>query len=174
MANKSKNRGNWIWGVFFILVGAWLLLETLGLNPPGLEQFWPAVPALGGLAFILAYLFGGERADPGLLIPGVGGLLTGLFFFMITLGPLAWRDLAVWWPVFPLIGGIAFLMTWLAGRGRDWGLLVPAGGGIGVGVVGLLVTLDRLDSAWVASWWPVGLIVLGLLLMIGSLGRRTD
>jgi hypothetical protein len=172
MAKQRKSGGNWVLGGILILVGIWFLLDGIGLEIPRMDAIWPIFPILGGLAFIIGYLTGAGDMDEGAMIPGIGGLLVGIFFFFITLGPLTWGDLSIWWPIFPLIGGIAFLATWLAGRMRDWGLLIPAFGGLGVGVVGLLVTTDAIEGAIVADWWPVSLILVGIILLAANLRRQ--
>ena len=132
-------------GIVLILVGLWFLLDRLGLDLPGIGQLWPVFPMLGGLALIAGYVLGRET-DPGVLVPGVGGLLVGVFFLLITIGPLRWPDLEYLWPVFPLIGGVTFGVVWLASGRRNSGVLVPAGMGIAVGVVGLLFTHRSVDK----------------------------
>lgn len=168
---SPSHAGSVIGGLIIIAIGVWFLLGALGVRLPGLGQFWPIFPMLGGLAFIGMYLFGDEE-EPGILIPGVSGFLVGLFFFLVTLGPLEWADLALWWPIFPLIGGIAFVITWFVDRDEP-GLLVPGFGGVIVGLVGFLFTLGDLDPSWIAQGWPLILIVVGLLILAQSLRGRS-
>ncbi len=157
--------GRVVGGLVVIGLGVWFLLDNLGFHLPRLRDLWPVFPTLGGLWFILSFARGQEK-DAGVLVPGVGGLLVGIFFFAITLGPLEWHDLRELWPVFPLIGGIAFLATWAASRPRDPGLLVPAAGGLGVGIVGLLLTLGAVSRDLVRQSWPVALILVGLWILL--------
>ena len=98
-------------------------------------------------------------------------MLTSAFFLAITLGALAWGDLGRLWPVFVLIGGVAFLAQWLA-RPSERGLLLPALLGLTVGGVALVFTLGLLNPAvteQAARLWPLGLIVLGAGLLVSYL-----
>ncbi|MCA9931449.1 MAG: hypothetical protein KC419_23345 [Anaerolineales bacterium] len=171
MKTKSADRrGSVFGGLIVIAIGVWFLMASLGVNLPNIGNLWPIFPTIGGLAFLFAYVTGSEK-DPGFLIPGVGGFLVGLFFFLFTFGIYEWAEMGRLWPVFPLIGGIAFLAMYLAVR--DGGLLVPAFGGIGVGVVGLLFTLTGVSLAWIGTYWPVILIVVGLIILAQNLfGRK--
>lgn len=89
-----------------------------------------------------------------------------LFF---TLGVFEWAEMSQLWPVFPLIGGIAFTAVWLADGRQDSGLLVPAGGGFAVGIIGLIFTLSGANIGRIANYWPVILIVIGLGLLAQNL-----
>jgi hypothetical protein len=98
----------------------------------------------------------------------IGGFL-GLFAW----GILEWHDMARWWPGFPLIGGLAFVVLWAAGRFRDWGVLVPALIGIVVGVVGFLFTFGAVGES-VLKFWPVLIILAGVISLLGALFRRRE
>jgi hypothetical protein len=74
------------------------------------------------------------------------------------------------WPVFPGIGGLAFLALFLAGRGREWDVLGVGLVALLVGIVGLLVTFGRLGSD-VVRLWPVLLILAGLIGLFGAIAR---
>ena len=167
--SSAERRGSVFGGLIIIAIGVWFLMSSLGVNLPNIGNMWPVFPVLGGLAFLGAYLFGDER-DSGFLIPGVGGLLTGVFFFMFTFGIYEWGEMGRLWPVFPLIGGVAFLAMFFAER--DGGLLVPALGGIAVGIVGLLATTIGFSLAWLGTYWPVILIILGIFVLAQNVGKR--
>lgn len=168
-SSKPGRMGSIIGGLILVGFGIWFLLGALGVPLPGVGALWPLLIIFGGLMFIGMYLFGDE--EPGILVPGVGGLLIGILFLLITVGPLSWEDLATLWPVFPLIGGFAFVVTYLADRSEP-GLLVPGLGGIAVGVVGLLFMLGNLDFALIATWWPLLLIVIGVILLVQNVSNR--
>ena len=167
--SSAERRGSVFGGLIIIVIGVWFLMSSLGVNLPNIGNLWPIFPTIGGAAFLAAYLFGKEK-DSGFLIPGVGGFLIGLFFFAFTFGIYEWGEMGRLWPVFPLIGGVAFLAMFMAER--DSGLLVPAIGGIGVGVVGLLFTTMGLSLAWLGTYWPVILIILGLIVLAQNIGKR--
>jgi hypothetical protein len=168
-----SNRGAIVPGLFLIIFGLWLLARNLGLDLPGLDQLWPVFPLLGGLAFLVQYFAGGRKED-GLVFVGVAAALVGAFFFAFTLGPLEWRDMGRWWPVFVLIGAAAFLAQWLT-QPREWGLLVPAGLALLVGGVALGATLRVFSSQLVTQLvqlWPVLLILAGIITLARYFFRR--
>jgi hypothetical protein len=150
-------------GLVLIALGVWFLADSLGLRLPGLGDLWPLFPLVSGLVFLAQFFLGGRR-DEGLVFTGITAALTGAFFLSITLGPLDWGDLGRLWPVFALIGGLAFLVQWLV-KPADRGLLVPAALGLLVGLIALLFTFNLLGED-VARLWPLLLILLGLGLLI--------
>ena len=171
-----RSRGHLTRGTILVVLGSWLFLQNLGVDLPGLEEMWPILPTLAGAALLVSFLTGKDRS-PGLVFVGTAALLVGLFFFAFTLGPLGWERMDVYWPALPLIGGLAFLATWIAGRYRESGLLVPAALNAVAGVVGFAFTLG-----WVEAWvlpvieggWPLVLIAIGLLIVFrGVVPRRT-
>lgn len=158
-------------GLVLLFLGLWLGLDRLGIALPRLGDLWPAFPFLAGLAFLVALVVGGLR-DPGLAFPGAAGVLVGVFFGLFTVGPLEWREMTRLWPCLPLLAGLAFLATWIAGLGRQPGLLVLGFLGVAVGLVGLVLTYG-LVAEWLVPvvdfGWPVVLIVLGAFLVWRSL-----
>lgn len=165
-------------GVFFLLSNIGVL-EDLELD---IDELWPAFVVLAGLAFLLQFLVGGTR-DPGLVFVGTAAILLGLFFFLFTLnvelpfefenlrGPIDWDDSEVLWPVYPLIGGVAFVA--LAIFGRDRGALGVGLVAIAVGVIALPFTLGGGEN-WeeFARFWPVLLILVGAWQLLRHVFRR--
>lgn len=168
-SQRSQIRGL-AWGSILMFLGLWFLLERLGIHLPDLDQLWPIFPTLGGGAFLLGY-FTRENADPGLVWPGTAFTLCGVFFFFFTFEVVDWSDMDRLWPVFPLIGGLAFVATWAAGRCREPGLLVPGGMAIAVGVIGLLFTVGRWTLDQVELAGAVLLVLLGVRIIYRSLRR---
>lgn len=173
-------KGTIVPALFLILLGAYLLLKELGVGIPGWDVIWPVFPLAGGLASLGGYVFG-RRRDPDQVFFGVAGTLVGLVFFFITLGPLEYKHLGIWWPVFVLIGSAAFLAQWIAARFRDWGALFMAFVAFVVGGVGLAITLQLLGPATrelLPKLWPVLLILGGLMALLrglfGSRSRNVD
>src|ERR1051325_8906225 len=164
----SNQRNAFIPGLLLVLIGAWLLARNLGVQVPGIDVLWPAFPLIFGLAFIVQYMLGGRR-DSGLVFVGVTAALLGAFFFTFTLGRLSWSQLDHYWPVFVLIGGLAFFAQWLANPAQR-GLLIPATLALAVGLAALLFTLRVASPELVrqaSKLWPLLLIGLGFLLLIG-------
>ncbi len=169
----SKRGGNLLAGLVLLGLGLYFLLDNLGFRLPGLGQLWPIFPMLGGLAFIWSFLMNRE-GDAGVLIPGCGGFLVGLFFFAITLGPLEWDDLSQWWPVFPMLGGVAFLTMFTLAKEREPGVLVPGLGGVLVGVFFLLITVGPLRWEDMGKLWPAFPLIGGLTFFGAWLPQRKD
>ena len=169
-------KGTIIPALFLILLGVYFLLSELGIGIPGWDRIWPIFPLVGGLAFLGGYVFG-SRHDPSLVFVGTAATLVGLVFFFVTLGPLSYRDLTTWWPVFVLVGSAAFLAQWVATGFRDWGALFLALVAFVVGGAGLAVTLQLLGpqtSALLPRLWPVLLILGGLITLLRALlGKRS-
>ena len=169
-------RGTVLPALVLILLGVYLLLNRLDIGIPGWDAIWPVFPFAGGLALLGGYVFG-DRRDPGQVFLGTAATLVGLVFFFVTLGPLQYRDLGTWWPVFVLIGSVAFLAQWAAAGFRDWGALFMALVALVVGGAGLAVTLQLLGPetrALLPRLWPVLLILAGLMALLrGLFGRRS-
>ena len=169
-------RGTVLPALVLILLGVYLLLNRLDIGVPGWDAIWPVFPFAGGLALLGGYVFG-DRRDPGQVFLGTAATLVGLVFFFVTLGPLQYRDLGTWWPVFVLIGSVAFLAQWAAAGFRDWGALFMALVALVVGGAGLAVTLQLLGPetrALLPRLWPVLLILAGLMALLrGLFGRRS-
>jgi len=135
----------------------------------GWDRIWPLFPVLGGLGFLAWYAFTGFKEE-GLLFIGVLALLVGLFFFGFTLGFWEWSQMGDLWPVFPLIGGVAFVALFLGGRGRDPGTLGVGCAALIVGIVGLAFT-HGLVSGDIWRLWPLLLILVGVISLAGTLVR---
>ena len=172
-------RGSIVPAVLLIAVGVIFLLVNLNVIPRvSIIDLWPALPALIGLGMLLQFFLGRLR-DPGLVTGGTIFLLIGLFFFLFTLevnvpglGVVRWGMMAELWPAFPLIVAIALLLQWIAGGLRDTGLLVPVTILGIVGLAGFAFTLDRFPAfSAIVEYWPVLLIVLGLVVLARSFAR---
>jgi len=164
--------------LILIGLGAWFLLRALGIELPGMDEMWPVFPTVVGLSLFVGWLVGSnKRGNHGVMIPAVINTLVGLFFFGFTFGFFEWSEMAVLWPVFPLIVGVAFFVAWVFSGFKEWGLLIPAGITGVVGVIGLAYTLLG-QIEFVSSllqFWPVLLIVLGVAILIAGLlsgGRK--
>lgn len=167
-------RGTIVPALFLILLGAYFLLQEMGIAIYDWDVIWPVLPIAGGLAFLGSYAFS-ERRDPGQVFVGVAATLVGLAFFFITLGPLEYEDLGTWWPIFVLIGSVAFLAQWIAARFRDWGALFLSLVALVVGGAGLAITLQLLGPETrelLPKLWPVILILGGLMALLRGLFNR--
>lgn len=169
-----RKKGSLFIAALLILAGAYMLLNELNVNVPGWDVIWPAFPLAGGLALLGGYVLGWQR-DPGRVFVGTAATLVGVAFFFITAGPLDYQDLATWWPVFVLIGGIAFLTQWAAARFKDWSALFLAVVALVIGSAGLIATLQLLGpetSQRLPTLWPALLVVMGLMILLRGLLRK--
>lgn len=169
-------RGRIILALFLILLGVYLLLQQLDIGIPGWDVLWPVFPLAGGLVLLGGYVFG-KRRDPGRVFLGTLATLVGLAFFFVTLGPLEYSDLDDWWPIFVLIGSIAFVAQWAASGCQDWGSLFLALIALAIGLASLAIKFQWLGpetSTLLPKLWPVVLILGGLLLLMrGLFGKRS-
>jgi hypothetical protein len=171
-----RRKGTFALAVVLIVVGALLLLSELGVAIPGWDILWPVFPMAGGLALLGSYFFG-EKRNAGRVFFGTAATLVGMVFFFITLGPLEYEDLSTWWPVFVLIGGIAFLAQWAAARFRDWSALFLGVVALVVGGAGLAIKLNLFGeetAQLLPNLWPVLVVLAGIMLLLrGLLSRRS-
>src|SRR5690348_12135579 len=109
MNNETKakvDRGPVIGGVVFIVVGLVLLLEKMGILPPGFGlHFWPCIFIVIGIVKIV---YAGGRPT------GAALIAVGIFLQLHEVGIIRMNfwDL---WPVFIIIAGAAMLWQALAG-----------------------------------------------------------
>jgi hypothetical protein len=171
-----RKKGTITLSILLILLGAFLLLNELGVTIPGWDILWPVFPLAVGLTLLGSYFFG-EKREPGRVFFGTAAILIALVFFFITLGPMEYEALGSWWPVFVLIGGVAFLAQWAAARFRDWSALFLGIVALVVGGAGLAIRQNMLgeDTAQLLpSLWPVLVVLAGIMLLLRALlGRRS-
>jgi hypothetical protein len=152
-------------GIVLILLGLWLLLQRLGVAVPGLEQLWPVLLVVDGIWLLASFVF--EDHDAGSAFAGTGFLLTGAFFLLYTFRVIVHLD--PWWPVFPIIGGLAFLVQWAASEFKGIGSLWMGLLALMVGLVALPFTVGMLSEQLGregARLWPVILIAVGILALL--------
>lgn len=169
-----RRKGSLVLAGFLILLGAYLLLDELGISVPGWDAIWPVFPLAGGVALLAGHILGWRR-DPGRVFVGTAAALVGVAFFFITLGPLEYADLGDWWPVFILIGGVAFLAQWATARFQDWSSLFLGAVALVIGGAGLIATLEFFGpetSQTLPRLWPVLLVVMGLITLLRGLLRK--
>jgi len=157
-------------GLLFILLGGYLLAVNFGLKVPNMEQLWPIFPTILGL-FLLFEAMTNAR---GAIFPGALFTLVGTFFFAFSMGYLSWSEMAILWPVFPLILGASFLALYLVKW--DWGLLIPTGIFLGTGLVFMGINYGILNETvftYAIKLWPVALIILGVTILVGHRAKAT-
>ena len=156
--------------VALIVVGAVLLLDRLDVIRVGFDLvFWSLVMLFG----LMRVVQGFSRDRRGRIFAGTVLFLYGLFFLLRSSDYVDVR-MRMFLPATFLVFGIALLMMFINNY-REWELLIPSFVFCGIGVAFVLSELGYLDPYEVREavrlYWPVGLVVVGLALL---LRRRTQ
>lgn len=173
---KERDRASGLaWGLVLILLGlVFLAVQVFGL-PLGwrIESSWPLIVIAAGIGLLLIGLL--VRA-PGMAIPAciVGGV-GGLLYYQNATGD--WGSWAYAWSLIPGFVGIGIILHALLGGGKlrenliggAWLLLVSAV---------LFAIFGSFLGPWsflgITRYWPVLLILIGLLTLIEAFPRRRD
>jgi hypothetical protein len=128
---------------------------------------------------------GGVKLYNGLVLKSRGGVFWGLFWFVLGGACLLrscdvlWLDPGIMVSGLFLVSGAGLLLAFLVSP-RDWYLLVPAACFLIVGGA-ILSTELGVWATWevapvVNRWWPAGLVLFGMALLLNPLGpaRRRD
>jgi hypothetical protein len=153
-------------------VGVVLLLATLGplALPLGL---WPVPVLAAGLAFLYLGYVRGRSAR--YVLPGMLLTLGGLFFLLVET-VLGWEAFPRTWPGLMLVIGLA-LFAWgmsLKPKART-AIVVP---GLFIAALAVLLLPFSLQqqrgsfAAFVGRWWPLALVVIGLVLVVSFYSTR--
>ena len=157
-------------GAFFILVGGVLLLWTAGYLQR-FENLWPLVPLLAGLVLLYFRIF--RSAPDYYVFLGTSLSLTGILFLLVT--TIVQVDLMRIWPLFMTVIGIALLFYGFrkAGPSRVT-FTVPGGAMVLLSGIFLPFSLELVSADFanfVAVWWPLLLVVMGIALIFVHVGR---
>ncbi|MGD2177863.1 MAG: hypothetical protein PVG71_08580 [Anaerolineae bacterium] len=170
-----RQRGSVLLALVLIILGSYLLLSELNAELPGWSHIWPVFPLAGGLALIIKYT-ASPQGDPDHIFLGTAATLVGAVFFFITIGPLTYRDLESWWPIFVLIAGAAFLAQWAATGLRNWDALFLGLVALIVGSGAFTITFRWLGpdtQEILPRLWPIVLVLVGLMALLRELlGQR--
>lgn len=158
-------------GALLILVGVALLLDRLHVLYIGFGHvLWAAVLLLGALHVAQGFSLNAR----GKIFWGTVIFLYGLYFLLHTFPTIVFRS-HLFVPATFLIIGAGFFMMYL-NNFRKWSLLIPA---IILFSVGTAILLGRLElsSFWEVGWsirryWPVVLILLGLIILLKNQVKR--
>ena len=159
-------------GAAALVAGAVLLMANLGSFPVP-AGLWPLPLLAAGLVFLyLAYVRGRSSRY---ILPGMLLALGGLFFLLVET-VIGWEALDRAWPAFMLITGLS-LLAWglrLKPKART-AIIVP---GLFIAALGVLLfpfSLQRHPgslAAFVGRWWPLVLVVIGLVLLASFFSTR--
>lgn len=159
-------------GLFLILLGGFLLSYQLQPELFGwlrLTMGWPLIIVGSGLAlFVLGLLMGAPgMAAPAVILAGIGGLL----YYQNTTGD--WGSWSYAWSLIPGFVGIGILLAGLLGSGTLRDSLERGGTLILISLVLFLIFGSFLGGLTrLGNYWPVLLIVIGLILLARSFFPR--
>jgi hypothetical protein len=158
-----RTRTGIVGGVLLILLGLLFLANQLLPGALGwlrLEASWPLLIVAAGVALLVLGLTVGT---PGLAVPAVitGGIGLMLYYQNLT---GAWESWAYAWALIPGFAGIGAILAGLLGEGRLWEALENGFWLIAISAVLFALFGSLLGGLKLSgSYWPVLLIVLGLL-----------
>ncbi len=163
---KIKNNSNFTVGLLLIVVGiVWLALKLF----PGLTYLvryldWPLyIFGVAGILILIGFLTG----EPGLAVPAciVGGI-GGILAWQNVTGN--WSSWSYVWALIPGFVGVGVILAALLGpREKRWREVRDGLETIAVSAVLFLVFGAFFGQIFLGAYWPVLLILLGLI----SLGR---
>ena len=157
-----RNKGIPGLGIILVVFGIILLLDSFDV----IVFHWSYILiALGAAFFVISFI----STDKGAVFPGTILFLTGLFF-LLRYNYILGDSMFYLWPIFPAIVGIAFLALFIF-RPSDWGLLIPGGILLFVGIIFLAYNYDFFDynpGRIVSRYWPVILIAIGAKMILSK------
>jgi len=162
-------------GIFLIIFGALLLLNKMVPDMISWRHVYPVILIGLGLWWLLAASCP-QKKDKGGVFPGTVLFLIGLFFFLRNFDIVPYYYVRDIWPVFLIIFGLGLVASFIA-KPSDWGVLIPGGIFLFLGVFFLLKMYYIIDwELWelVGDYWPVILILIGGSIILGSLKRKDN
>ena len=164
-----RRRSSLATGLVLILIGA-LIFATQFV--PGWETWfqWPLfIIGIGAVLLVIGLL----TRVPGLAVPAciVGGI-GGLLYYQNVTGD--WDSWAYAWALIPGFVGVGTILAGLLG-GRFRKPLREGGQLILISLVMFAIAgsfFGALGTGWLGDYWPVLLIALGLLILVGRLIPR--
>lgn len=158
-------------GLILIIIGALLLVNKLVPYSIGWYEIYPLI--LMAIAVLIFISVIGKR-DKGAVFFGTFFFLLGIFFFLRNYDIIPYYYMREVWPALLIIFGLSFVSVFIT-KPSDWGVLIPAGILIFLGVVFLLrkfhiIYLDIGDI--IADYWPMILIIIGAGIILGALRRQ--
>lgn len=161
--SNFKTNVSWF-GILLVVVGIIMLLDHLNVFDMKYSLiFWPLM-MLVGIVLVSRGFTGIHR---GKIFWGSALFLYSLFFFIRSIDYFDIHGRLIF-PASFLIFGIAFFMMYL-GNVKDWPLIIPAAILGGIGTIFILTEYGYIYrwDVWeaIADYWPVLLIVIGILLI---------
>jgi len=167
-----RTRSNVVGGTLLILLG--LLFLAYQFFPERffwlqIELTWPLIVVGAGLFLLVFGLLAGApgMAVPAAIVSGIGGLL----YWQNLTGN--WGSWAYAWALIPGFVGIGIILAGLLGEGRIRDAIDGGGTLILISAVLFAIFGSFLGGLeLLGDWWPLLLILVGLLILLRSLFRR--
>lgn len=170
--NSVRGQLGLIAGMSLLFLGGSLLLWTVGNIPYALTIIPLLLVCLGVLCLYSYYL---DLRDVNLFL-GMGFILAALFLFIKHKFPEVY--LQSYWPIFPLIIGIALLLFSLRkNRRRRIVTFVPGVTFIILSLLFLPFSLGITEMRFldfIKRWWPASFLILGIVLVISHFFRSVN
>jgi hypothetical protein len=165
-----RQRSGLAGGILLILVGlAFLAFQLV----PGLraslrvDVTWPLIVVAAGVGLLLIGLMTGtpSMAIPAMIVGGIGGIL----YWQNATGQ--WTSWSYAWALIPGFAGLGTILAAILGEG-GWRAVSRGAETILVSLI-LFAVFGSLFGGWAlfGPFWPVLLIVLGLVTLIRALAR---
>jgi hypothetical protein len=151
----------WFGGLLIIIGSLFLAATFWGI---AWQNLWPALFFAGAAVNFIIFL--GDRRNYGVLMPATILLIYGALFQYCALA--GWWRMSELWPAFILGPGVGLLMMYLFGK-HESALLIPALIFIGLSAI-FFVAFGPLR--YYRRYWPVILIVIGVLLLLKRQKQR--
>lgn len=160
---SAKDTRVWL-GIALIICGVLALLGNLGLA----DIFAEGTVAIIGFIFLALFYLGRLGWA---IFPGAFTAPVGVVIFLAARG----LDMDIWWPLFVAAPGVSFLLIRFSTRSNEWALFP---GSILALIAGVMLLFSSHLLAWryfeaVGKFWPVVIILLGLLLIFRSLRQNS-
>lgn len=152
-------------GLGALIGGVWLFLNARGVNIPQFKDLWPILLIAASLASLVdLFVFSKAPRSAGWAVAWLG---FGVLAFALTLDYTTFGRILDWLPSFPMILGLAFIATWLAGRKTSGNLLVAGVILAALGLMGYAARFDFLKKILPSAqiFWAILLVVCGLYLV---------
>lgn len=157
MTRTETSTSRLFFGLLLAALGVVLLLGNLGLLSVDFSRLWPLFPMSPGLVFLAIHFADRSSRTQWAVIPGTIIVYVSLVLFLIAFNLV---DMSIFWPLFPLAVGLAFLTMYAFGVREDHWPLYPGTILTGIAVIFLMNTL----IGW--EWWPLLLVGAGVFVLL--------
>lgn len=170
---NSGKRSGLALGLILILIGVVLLVFRFS---PGLAErldifAWPVYVILVGLLLLVFGVLTGApgMAVPAMIVTGIGGLL----YWQNETGN--WESWAYAWTLIPGFAGLGVVISGLfESRGKRWKVIRSGLWTLLISVLLFLVFGSFFGLEILGAYWPVLLVLLGLILIWRAIVSRRD